>query len=577
MGRGVWVAIVAATALALPAAASAKKPMPVNTSPPTIAGAAVQGNTLQGATGTWTNSPTSYAYQWQRCASGGANCSAISGATAHSYTLTAQDVGATVSLVVYATNAGGTTSAISAPTGVVVPLAPANTAAPTISGVPTEGSQLTATNGSWTNNPTSYAYQWQRCNGTACTAISGATVNAYTPGPADFGDTLRVAVTAANAGGTSAAATSGQTAAVTAPAGTAATAYQLNAGHTGATPDAFWSGAIKRWSVNLGASISYPLIVGNRVFVTAGDNSSAGSRLYALDADTGTVVWGPVEVGGGTPWSGLAYDAGRVFTVNEYGTMEAFDATTGGQQWAVQLPNQYLFSSPPTALRGLVYTGGAGSGGTLYAVDESTGAVVWTSSVMNGDHSSPAVSGAGVYVSYACGQTYDFVPATGALNWHVNTSCEGGGGKTPVLASGRLYVRDSSFPGVFDASLGSLLSTFATSGPAPAVSESGVYDQVAGTLTASGPTPGSATTWSFGANSTLSSAPLVGGDDVFVAASSGSVYALSAATGSVVWSANAGSGIPAPDEQNLSQPLTGLAESGGLLVVPAGNTLVAFR
>jgi hypothetical protein len=35
--------------------------------------------------------------------------------------------------------------------------------------------------------------------------------------------------------------------------------------------------------------------------------------------------------------------------------------------------------------------------------------------------------------------------------------------------------------------------------------------------------------------------------------------------------------VPAPDEQNVSQPLAGLGTSGGLLVVPAGTGLVAFR
>ena len=34
--------------------------------------------------------------------------------------------------------------------------------------------------------------------------------------------------------------------------------------------------------------------------------------------------------------------------------------------------------------------------------------------------------------------------------------------------------------------------------------------------------------------------------------------------------------IPAPDEQNVSQPLTGLAAGQGLLVVPAGNVLRAY-
>jgi outer membrane protein assembly factor BamB len=455
---------------------------------------------------------------------------------------------------------------------------PVNAVLPAISGMPIEGSQLTASAGSWRNNPTSFAYRWQRCDsaGANCSAISRATSNSYTSGPADFGDTLRAVVTASNTGG-SAEATSAQTAVVTAPPGTPATAYQLNAAHTGVTGDGFWAGAVKRWFVNLGGGISYPLIVGNQVFVTVADSGTYGSRLYALNANTGSVNWGPVELGGTYFWSGLTYDNGRVFTVNWSGRMEAFDANSGALQWTIQLQGNADVSSPPTAFGGLVYTAGAGVGGTVFAVDEATGAVVWTGSVMNGDNSSPAVSSSGAYVSYACGQAYDFAPSTGGLEWHRSTGCEGGGGKTPVLANGRLYVRDFSYPAILDASSGSLLGAIASSGPAPAVSSTTVYDQVGGTLSASGVTPGSPTTWSFTGDGTLSSAPLLAGADVFIAGTSGNVYALSAADGTVVWSANAGNVVSAPDEQNVSQPLTGLAVSGGLLVVPAGNTLVAFR
>jgi outer membrane protein assembly factor BamB len=80
------------------------------------------------------------------------------------------------------------------------------------------------------------------------------------------------------------------------------------------------------------------------------------------------------------------------------------------------------------------------------------------------------------------------------------------------------------------------------------VTASAVYDQRSATLTSSGATPGSSAGWSFAGDGTLSSAPLVAGDDVFVAGASGNVYALSTATGKVVWSANAGAAVAAPDE-----------------------------
>ena len=42
--------------------------------------------------------------------------------------------------------------------------APVNTCAPTLSGQTAAGKTLTASNGCWTNHPTSYAYQWLRCD-----------------------------------------------------------------------------------------------------------------------------------------------------------------------------------------------------------------------------------------------------------------------------------------------------------------------------------------------------------------------------------------------------------------------------
>ncbi len=100
--------------------------------------------------------------------------------------------------------------------------APTNTAEPTISGNPTVGSTLTATQGSWSNDPTSFSYQWVRCpadggpgDGSTCAAISGATTLAYVPGNGDVGSTLRIRVTATNADGSTTAA-SNHTAVVTA-------------------------------------------------------------------------------------------------------------------------------------------------------------------------------------------------------------------------------------------------------------------------------------------------------------------------------------------------------------------------
>jgi hypothetical protein len=125
---------------------------------------------------------------------------------------------------------------------------PTNTAAPTIAGTAQQGQKLTTSNGGWSGSPTGYTYVWSRCDasGNSCASISGATASSYTAAAGDVGHTLRVTVTATNAGGTGQA-TSAASAVVsdtTAPTPTTAPSISgtLQVGSTLTASKGAWSG-----------------------------------------------------------------------------------------------------------------------------------------------------------------------------------------------------------------------------------------------------------------------------------------------------------------------------------------------
>jgi hypothetical protein len=198
-------------------AATASATAPQNTASPTIGGTAKEDSTLTASPGTWSNIPTSFANQWQRCASDGRACGDITGATEKAYTVASGDVSRTLRVVVTATNADGKASASSDPTDVVSSKnGPSNTVKPTVSGSPVVGEQLTVSNGSWSPAATSFSRQWQRCgsDGNGCSNIGGATGRTYGVRSVDVGHRLRVLVTAHTSSGV-ATAVSNTTAGVT--------------------------------------------------------------------------------------------------------------------------------------------------------------------------------------------------------------------------------------------------------------------------------------------------------------------------------------------------------------------------
>jgi GH25 family lysozyme M1 (1,4-beta-N-acetylmuramidase) len=206
-----------ATIPALPAG------LPANTSVPTVVGPPQTGKLLTATAGVWAGGkPVSFSYAWGRCDAAGAGCTPISGATKVSYTPVTADVGHALVVTATAQTASGTAAATSAPTlaiaGTGGAAAPRSTRPPTITGTTQVGQTLTASAGTWTGSPASYAYQWRRC-GTdgSCNAITGASASTYALTPDDIGATILLVVTATGSGGSASQSSSPTSAVLAAP------------------------------------------------------------------------------------------------------------------------------------------------------------------------------------------------------------------------------------------------------------------------------------------------------------------------------------------------------------------------
>lgn len=173
------------------------------------------------------------------------------------------------------------------------PAAPVNTVAPSVT--PTSGTAgsttYSSTTGTWTNSPTSYAYQWQYLDqGTTYLSISGATSSTYLP-PSNFfslgyASPIRCRVTATNGGGSTSAFSNTATvsAAVSIPSGGSVSLSGTGvAGTTITATTSGWSGSPTSYSVRIYASTSNPPTTSN-LLVASSSSSSVSYTVTTSDA-----------------------------------------------------------------------------------------------------------------------------------------------------------------------------------------------------------------------------------------------------------------------------------------------------
>jgi len=97
----------------------------------------------------------------------------------------------------------------------------------------------------------------------------------------------------------------------------------------------------KAWQFSRGPDVPTPVSDGTHVFIVT-DNGV----VYALDAKTGSPVWGPTRLKSGTYSASPVLADGRVYTTNEDGMTSVFRAGPAFELLAENPLNDYTLSSP---------------------------------------------------------------------------------------------------------------------------------------------------------------------------------------------------------------------------------------
>ena len=363
-----------------------------------------------------------------------------------------------------------------------------------------------------------------------------------------------------------------------------AVALQVDHAHTGATNEPGLDPPLRRqWERRFPRPVSYPVIAGGRVFATTQlgrPDSMERAIVAALSGRSGRTLWSH-DLGAGTVRASAAYDGGRLYVLTGHTDLFAFDAVSGRLLWQRDY-GEGITTGSPVAAGGVIYVV---MGSAVYAVDGRDGSVLWSTPVEGSPAMAVAVTADRVYAAFSGRQVYALDRRTGAVIWHPPQSVHGGGGHTPALYGGRLYVRHrASLPTgyTYDARGGALVGRF-HSDVEPAFADPlgffldarvpGEWKLLGGTLFARDLRSGAAR-WRFRGDGHLQSAPLVVNRTVYVGSGTGHLYGLDRRTGRLRWQTHLPESVSGTPFGEMERAM---AAGNGLLVVPATRRLVAFR
>jgi outer membrane protein assembly factor BamB len=291
-----------------------------------------------------------------------------------------------------------------------------------------------------------------------------------------------------------------------------------------------------------------------------------GGQFHAIDQASGKEKWSfksrmPIA-------STAAVAAGSVYFVSSAGALAALDSVSGKPRWvftteyerrfearnlhglqsaAQTIPDAWdVYISSPAVADGRVYFGSGD--GNVYAIDASSGVMLWKFATQDVVHASPAVAGGTVYIGSWDGNFYDIDAETGQQKWQFK------GGQDPTIhnqvgfQSSATVVDGTVFVGcrdahvyALDARTGRKKWDYPTNkswvNTTPAVADGIVY---AGTSDSSRFMALDAASgrllFNFDAKAYVFSSPAIAGDLAYFGTNGGTLYAVDTKAGRLRWS-----------------------------------------
>ena len=281
-----------------------------------------------------------------------------------------------------------------------------------------------------------------------------------------------------------------------------------------------------RWRVPVGPGWSSPVVVRDRVYLTDMrlEKPRAWERIQCFKESTGKLLWSReselvypewafIPEHGGGPAATPIVEAGKVYWFGRSGQVDCLDARSGKVIWETHLDKQYEIGvlscrgSPLIEGDLLILFVGAKPGACVMALDKQTGREVWKALNEPLSNSSPLIIVAGgkrQLIVWTGSSVTSLNPATGETYWReAMVTSSNDSIPTPVIQNNRLLISGLMLELNADAPTAKVLWPETTAASKRILSNT--------------------------------STPLLQGDYVYSAKSSGELVCLEAATGNQLW------------------------------------------